>query len=732
MFPSRQLVGEWIELLVWYQQCTQAFDLLKVFHKKKIADGELTNEKVALDIVQANNEVEVLLRKGYELINMHPQAFNSFHIDYSTLYNERCLQHFKSATAISLEKMEACGYSNTLLRALIKRDEKLKSNGNFFLLQLFVWRHLVSNLLGKIGQNSRRKRQQGRPILSSAKVLFDSIEHLPEPLESLSKADSLLDSIYSAKYLPLKSIICEAETTTAEATEALAQINSKSRTIVHLDVVKDLLTRYKSIRSSIRRVNEHGLGINADISSEIEKRIRDLHWMKSALSCPTISDAKYSSARRGVIAHSDTFISDSYEKRVPLSFLLQLYDKAPSQCRSEANTDSCSLDVAMASTYHRICSVKDQFMQWQAEVHAFMPRSVRFIKRRETQSRYLAEDSLQDYKIVSEDDIRTLKQHPLLRNVSIPEEEALAESLSQTIIIREKLIFLFATDCSAYDVERVALPSYASLLGKDGDFFLNKIIHHPLYHQLNTELAAIENHAKNMSVRTFEKVTYDWVQNMMSWIELVASKMFVPSIVDKTSPLDRLCISLNDTKSLIDEGHRLFFSITDESKKYLLKHRLSVVTRESTGNVTVKRCKGGSNLSTGGTILRFVAFCYNSLRNDFASTMHWMKKADTLLQSENLSSGSKVSFRDLIQDAQENLVVAPDLDLLRKITEKGKEYDHGTVREEKCTFVHNLLMKREKQSVNSSNFSATEKRDEIVHKSHDMLENPQNSIARIS
>jgi len=695
-------VGEWIELLDWHTQCTQIFDLLKTHHlEKSSAIGELTDS--AVYIVQTNHEVEKLLSRGYELIHFPPPQVGSFHVDFTPMTNEECLNHFKSPTPISLTKIKSCTYSMALLRAVVDHDDRLKANGNLFILQLFVWRHVASDLLGKIEKHSRRRgKQYSRATLESAKALLESMEHLPESFESLSKADCLLESIYLAKYVPLQQHINDAEKATVEANETLNQINSERRTEITAEYVEEMSGRLKSIRSSIRSVNEFGLGVELAKSTEVERRIRDLSWMRSINACPIISDTKYSSARRGVSdSHSEAFFSD--EKRVPLSFLVQIYEKAPSHCRSDVNSNACSLDSEMSSSYNRIRTVKEQLSQWKSKLHSFMPRSLRAIKRRDTLSRYAAEDALEEYDIVSEEELRKLQQHPLLRYVSIPEEDSLSESLIYTITMRDQLISIFAKDSCGHNVERIALPTYASLIGDSGDFFLRRVINHPSYFQLKKELAAIDDCAKNLPVRTLEKVTYDWVIKILNWIETVADAVFIPGSVHAESPIHKQCLSLNDTERLIDEGHRLFFAITEESKKYLLKHRLSVVTRASTGNVTVKSCKGGKNLSIGGTVLRWIAFVYNGMRNDLASTLLWTKRVQAILGNDQINGGSQKSnggaqkpLSNLLEEATEYLVVAPNEELLQEISRRLKEYSHTemnrTVVPEKWTFVHNLLL----------------------------------------
>jgi hypothetical protein len=300
MFPSRQLVGEWVELLDWYTQCSQVFDRLRFQHEKKSSSTEELKD-VALAIVQTNHEVEKLLRRGYELILYSPPQCNSFHIDLMSMMNEPCLNKFKIPGPISLTKFKSCILSTNLLNALMKFDEKCEANGNFFILRLFVWRQLVSDVLSRIGQHSRRRGKQNSNItLVYAKLLLDSLDDFSESFESISKTDSLLSSIYLEKYIPLQQHIHDAETVAFDVDGLLNQINTQRRTEITAEYVEDMLEHLKAVRTRIKNVNDFGLGIELAKSSEVEKRIRDLSWMKSIFSCPIISDTKYSSARRGI------------------------------------------------------------------------------------------------------------------------------------------------------------------------------------------------------------------------------------------------------------------------------------------------------------------------------------------------------------------------------------------------------------------------------------------------
>ena len=217
MFPSRQLVGEWVELLEWYKTCNDTFKLLRSFHEKKSSpEGEFTDH--VLDISETNKKVEDLLAKGLELVLAAPSFAGTsihcrYHIDLTSFASKKCLKSFQTeSSSISPTRFESCRYSIYLLRALLGYDYNLDTNGVFFNLKLFAWRYQATDFQKKIDEYSyRRVKRNLRPTVDSMKQFLQSVERLPTSLETLSKKDCLIASIYSSKYLPLLQLVHDAE-----------------------------------------------------------------------------------------------------------------------------------------------------------------------------------------------------------------------------------------------------------------------------------------------------------------------------------------------------------------------------------------------------------------------------------------------------------------------------------------------------------------------------------------
>eukprot|EP01083_Nonionella_stella_P298287 1012630_1 len=258
---------------------------------------------------------------------------------------------------------------------------------------------------------------------------------------------------------------------------------------------------------------------------------------------------------------------------------------------------------------------------------------------------------------------------------------------------------LFSKD--DYRVDRKGLPSFESLIGESGEFLLLRTIESNEFEIMKQKMTAMKPTLNNLSVRTPEKLLYKWLLAVLNWIDRFGDALLEPFQPDATM-LNKIHLSMEDAKLIIDEGHELFSNISDVSRKHLLKLRVSVFVRNGTGRISIKKCKGGLNHSVGGTVLWWSAFCYNSLRNDMATTLHWSKRAKSFL-SKSASISNLLALTGLHKEAEEFLMVAPDEeDIMTKIVETLNENSmpvdeelpvKGSEAENKPGFMHNLFQK---------------------------------------
>jgi len=698
MFPSRQLVSEWIELLDWYCQGSLAFDVLRTCHEKKAsASGEMTEENsILVQIVNTNSKVEELLLKGIDIISAPLSKENtstscSFEVDVSMLKDTLKVHCIETITPISLAKIYQHLQSTSLFSALKAHDGTLEHRGTFFLFELFVWKHGASDILSKVEKFAcRRGKNHSVPSLEEAKVVLQMLHNLPYSFEDLSTKDYLLASVYSTKYSPLNELIDDTEKLNTELSAVLHEMNSPNLLITkeYIEIASAML---KNARSSVKTANGNGLAIDSIKASAVEKYIRDFNWLKSTFACPVLRDAKYSSSRRGVNtsdASFEAFFLD--ESRISLSLFLQIYEKATTRCRSgEALT---SLDSEMKSMWDRISIIKHQISQWQAEVHTYIPQALRLSSRRMNKSRSLIDE---ECDIVSETALHKFLQHPILRYILMPEEDVIKEALAFTKSMAERMMVIFGRDHYGKDVDRSAIPQYASLLGNTGQFYLFRVFKSSEYLELKAELEGMECYSNSLPVKTLDKVTYSWITKVVKWIENVANAAVTPD--SPNSALVQSCIPLKESIDLINEGQHIFLELPEESKKYLLDLKLSVNIRPSTGNIHVRNCKGGSNHSIGCTVLKWIAFCYNGLRNDLASTEFWIKRVDAALGQKKVSHDI-ATLESFLEEARKHLVIAPDDNVLARLVNSIDECSPTPSNEETIVnseitpiFEHNLL-----------------------------------------
>eukprot|EP00557_Chaetoceros_sp_GSL56_P007588 CAMPEP_0176499518 /NCGR_PEP_ID=MMETSP0200_2-20121128/12972_1 /TAXON_ID=947934 /ORGANISM="Chaetoceros sp., Strain GSL56" /LENGTH=1648 /DNA_ID=CAMNT_0017897947 /DNA_START=217 /DNA_END=5163 /DNA_ORIENTATION=+ len=644
MFPSRQLTSEWVNILGWYTKCKVVFDEVR----NQIASKGAISEK-------SSQIIQDLISIGAEIIRAPPGEFDTsqpceFHVNLSDASEGIHRQKESTSSFISLSRVCCCRYTLQLLQSVLDYDYRLGMKGNLFQLKVFAWNIKASHFINQAKQCQLRKGSK-LPSMESAKQLLDYLV-LPQCLETLAEKEEVLYFLYSTSYIPLRSLFQEADRVYTEVLELFNEVNSISQD-TSLECVETLCAKLKTVRSSVKAVNDQGIGFSTNISNCIDNYIKDLNWIKATFDYHFIRDYRYIFSRRGSNNSSEIpFEVLCSSKRILHSSFMPLHDKAPVRC--QMNEPTTELDHELKSLFTRIRNINNQISEWQAEVHNYMPRALRVSKRRDIKSRYLSTQAAQDYDIVTETDLHSFLQHPILRCVSMPEEEVLREALLFTTSMRERLLIIFSIDHLGFDTDRSTIPLRSSLIGDSGEFYLYRVTRSSAFLKLKMELDGMESYANSLPVKTVDKVTYSWIVDVVKWIESVADAVFTLQ-----SFMTKCCISAHDASLLIEDGRKIFFGLPDESKKYLLSHRLSVNSRPSTGNVHVKNCKGGSNYSIGCSVLRWVVFCYNALRNDLKSTELWTNKANQATDIEAL--------RNLLNEARSDLLVLPDINTLEQI-----------------------------------------------------------------
>ena len=118
-------------------------------------------------------------------------------------------------------------------------------------------------------------------------------------------------------------------------------------------------------------------------------------------------------------------------------------------------------------------------------------------------------------------------------------------------------------------------------------------------------------------------------------------------------------MSSKDAEELVNDSTSLFFDgLTDDIKKYLSAHKVSISPRSGSGRVHVKNNKGGSIHSIGGTVLRWIAFMCNALKQDYTVSSQWTKLVKGYLVKQQYEDNEN-TLRTLLTQMQD-LIVAPE------------------------------------------------------------------------
>jgi len=291
MFPSKQLMSEWINLLEWYTNCTSAFECMR--------------EHLGIDRTiseESKRVIEELLIEGAEIVKAPPTQFStSAPCDYNvnlSLIDESISvdQNNNTSTRISLPKFYDCDVSTKLLHSVLDLDYEQGLKGNLFHLKLFVWRRIGLKFLSQSKQCHTLKSVQ-MPSLEFAKQILDSLS-VPMSLEYLSKYDIILNFYFSTTYIELYALFKEAEKVYIEVLDVLNEVSGETQEITEEWIVS-VCAKLKKVRSSVKALNDQGIGFDTNISNEIDRFIRDLNWTKSIFSYPFIRDGTFNFLRKG-------------------------------------------------------------------------------------------------------------------------------------------------------------------------------------------------------------------------------------------------------------------------------------------------------------------------------------------------------------------------------------------------------------------------------------------------
>ena len=234
------------------------------------------------------------------------------------------------------------------------------------------------------------------------------------------------------------------------------------------------------------------------------------------------------------------------------------------------------------------------------------------------------------------------------------------------LIIEDELQGLLTSDLCGNEVDRSSMPSIPSLIGPNGEFFLKKLIWDPIYVDMLNKLKKLNHISNELGTETPETISIKWLSCAVQWIESVVSKIKVSG---------KLHLSLQDAEELAIAGAKLFLNIEDTVKRSFSRHKIVLYTNKNTRNFSVRMARGGATHSVGGYTLRWIEFCFNSLRGDIFLHKDFIRKFDSFRSVDDLSISSLKALSTMLEEANNTLLILPDQETKEAIHEIQMQYN---------------------------------------------------------
>ena len=177
---------------------------------------------------------------------------------------------------------------------------------------------------------------------------------------------------------------------------------------------------------------------------------------------------------------------------------------------------------------------------------------------------------------------------------------------------------------NSHDVYKGKFPDEESLIGDDGDFLLFRLTGSLIYIQVRRALRDLKTVSEQLTVRTAEKVAYEWIVSIDEWIEALSSAVCSDS-------QSQLIITVENAQRLLKQGHNILYGVAEEVQDVLAVKQISICPKPQKYSIIVM--KGGAMTSPGGSLLRWAALLFESLRADVRREAIWRETAEKLISS---------------------------------------------------------------------------------------------------
>lgn len=263
----------------------------------------------------------------------------------------------------------------------------------------------------------------------------------------------------------------------------------------------------------------------------------------------------------------------------------------------------------------------------------------------------------------------------------MPREGAVNGILQSSNEFEVELHNFLGKDYEGLSPDRAPFPDSSSLVGKRGEFILYRLTGSPLFHSLKSSMHSLALLGEDVLASTPGKVTFEWMQQAVWWIERLAADVTTDSPFHAVAG-SILVIPAPEARQILLEGEELFLNLPEDLKKTLSTHGIFVSTNKQDKTLRVVLKKDGAHHSEGGTMIRWCPILFECLRSDISKLDTWESHLTKILSEFNAffsetrsqpKSDETNLYRwycyreqvdELLSDGQESLVVAPQKGLV--------------------------------------------------------------------
>ena len=288
--------------------------------------------------------------------------------------------------------------------------------------------------------------------------------------------------------------------------------------------------------------------------------------------------------------------------------------------------------------------------------------------------------------VIKIETIEALGRSDIVHKVTFPELNALQKAASVALELRDGLVNeLFCGEYLGIDVNKGRLPMKSSLIASSGEFLLYRFTGGEMYSAIERAMKKLRELSSQLLVVTEDKATVDWMLKVFDWVTLLKDAFTDHTAVGGPTN-KRLVLKVEHALLILEKGHDVFYSVSDEVKEQLSFHKIA--TKILPSRLSFEMMKQSSS-TLGLSLLRWAAFLFQCLKVDLDSQDNWkesvldvtetyqMFEANSLVSTLGVVTAFYEKVRDLVATAT-NLVIQDD-HLIRTLFHLSHSINHSNV-----------------------------------------------------